>query len=191
MRKEEKIHLIRYYLAVPLLVFGILMLAVPSFDVNTVCTVFGALLSVFGLAELFLFLTDAKIRYRLILGILGAVLGAVLVSVRAEFVVVLAQLLVGVFVAVDGTYKFRLSVEIFNRGARLWGAPLAISIAMVVFGILVIFWPATGSFMPSLFGIAILVDSIGELLLGLYNGGDPKGNHTKRQPTMRNQKRNR
>ena len=191
MRKEEKIHLVRCYLAVPLLVFGILMLAVPSFDVDTVCTVLGALLSGLGLSELFLFLTDAKIRYRLIFGVLGAVLGAVLVSIRAEFVVVLAQLLVGVFVAVDGTYKFRLSVEIFNRGARLWVAPLTISIAMVVFGILVIFWPATGGFMPSLFGITILVDSIGELLLGLYNGGDRKKAHTRQHPAAQNQRRNR
>lgn len=191
MRKEGKIRRIRYCLAFPTLIFGVLMLAVPSFDTYTACKALGALLSVLGLSELFLFLTDAKIRYRLIFGILGAVFGAMLVSVRAEFVIFLTQLLIGVFVTVDGTYKFRLSVEIFNRGARLWGVPLALSIAMVVFGILVIFWPATGNFLPLLFGITILVDSAGELLLGLYHGGDRKVIRTKQHPAIQNQRRNR
>ena len=189
MRKGEKLRQLRFYFAIPFLVFGILMLSVPSFGVDTFCTVFGTLLSAVALTEFFLFLTEAKIRYRLIVGILGAVLGAALISVHSEFVVFLAQLLVGIFVAVDGTYKFRLSVEIFNRGARLWPIPLAVSIAMVVFGILVIFWPATGAFLPSLFGITILVDSVGELLLGFYNGNYQGRPPKKRQLPAQNQKR--
>ena len=185
MRRGEKLRQLRFYIAIPFLVFGILMLAVPSFGVDTVSTVFGALLSIFGLAELFLFLTEAKIRYRLIFGILGAALGAILISFHAEFTVFIVQLLIGVFVIADGTYKFRLSVEIFNRGARLWPVPLAISIAMVVFGVLVIFWPATGSFLPTLFGIAILIDSVGELLLGMYNGNYKGGSEKKRHSSIK------
>ena len=55
MRKGEKLRQLRFYFAIPFLVFGILMLSVPSFGVDTVCTVFGTLLSAVALTEFFLF----------------------------------------------------------------------------------------------------------------------------------------
>ena len=188
MRNEGKIRQIRYFSAVPLLVFGILMLAVPSFSTETVSTVLGGIFSALGLVELFLFLTEAKIRYRLLLGVLCTVLGTVFISVHTVAVVFLVQLAVGFLVIADGMYKIRLSAELYTRGARLWFIPLALSIAIVVLGVIVIFWPAEGAFLPSLFGITILVDSVGELLIGFYNGNF-KGKPAKRPANNRSNKR--
>ena len=170
MLKEEKIYQIRFFSAFPVLVFGLLMVVVPSFTAYTVCTVVGALLSLVGLVELVLFLTEAKIRHRLLLGVLCTALGTVLISLHTTVAILIAQLLLGTFLIVDGTYKTRLSFELRARRARIWGVPLAVSLVMIVSGVCVVFWPEEGAFLPTLFGIAAMVNSVGELLIGFYNG---------------------
>ena len=169
MKRESKIRQIRYFSAVPLMIFGLLMVVLPNRSLNAVSTVLGAICSMIGLVELFLFLTEAKIRYRLIAGIAGAVLGTLFITVHNSFLTFLLQLVVGILVVVDGIYKIRLSLEIHGRGGRLWAIPLALSILMIVFGALVIFWSEESVWLPLFFGLAIFANSAGELVVGFYN----------------------
>lgn len=169
VKRVGKIRRIRYYSAVPLFIFGLFMVVLPGRSLSAVSTVAGAICSMIGLVELFLFLTEAKIRYRLILGVLGAVLGTLFITVRNDFVTLLLQLIIGILIIVDGIYKVRLSLEICSRGGRLWGVPLALAIVMAVMGALVIFWNEESALLPLFFGLAILFNSAGELVVGLYS----------------------
>ena len=184
--KEGKIRQLRYFSAVPLLTFGILLLAVPSFTVQTISTVLGSIFSILGLVEMFLFLTEEKLRYRLILGLAGTLLGTLFITVYTELIVLLLQLAIGGLIIADGMYKIRLSFELMARRARLWPIPLLISAAMVILAVVVIFWPATGAFLPKLIGIALIVNSVGELLIGLYRGSYRGEDGRRRRPPAGN-----
>lgn len=184
MKRESKIRQIRYFSAVPLMIFGLLMVVLPNRSLNAVSTVFGAICSVIGLVELFLFLTEAMIRYRLIVGIAGAVLGTLFITVHNSFLTLLLQLVVGILIVVDGIYKIRLSLEIHGRGGRLWAIPLALSILMIVFGAIVIFWSEESVWLPLFFGLAIFANSVGELVVGFYNESySGKARKQPRRPT--------
>ena len=60
MKRESKIRQIRYFSAVPLMIFGLLMVVLPNRSLNAVSTVLGAICSMIGLVELFLFLTEPR-----------------------------------------------------------------------------------------------------------------------------------
>ena len=167
MAQKISIRRIRFLFSGVTLITGFMFLVITSLSVGIVCKVLGAFLSIFGLAELFLYITAKRIRYRLVFGAAFAILGAIMVSLPDK-VVFLGQLLVGVLVIVDGMYKIRVSFELRTRHIRLWPLPLLVSVAMVVLGVALLFWDSTGAFLPRMFGIVILINSVAELGIGLY-----------------------
>lgn len=158
---------LRFLFAVATLIVGILFLVVPSFDASDFCKVLGAVISLLGLTELFLYITGKRYRYRLILGVLGAVLGTLFISFP-DVLHFPAQLAIGGLAIADGTYKIRVSFEVRARRISVWPASMAISVLTLLSAILLIFWNSDAAFLVRLFAIVVLIDSVAELGTGYY-----------------------
>ena len=167
MARKPNPHRLRFLSAGATLIIGVLFLLVPSFDMADFSKVLGAIISLLGLTGLFLYVTGKRYRYRLVFGVLGAVLGALFISFP-DVLHFPAQLVIGGLAIVDATYKIRVSFEIRARHLSVWPVVMALSFLTLLSAILLIFWNSEAAFLVRLFAIVILIDSVAELVIGYF-----------------------
>ncbi len=144
--------------ALALIVLGIILLLHPTRVMHLLSYLVGAMLTIYGLANIIAFLRtkERHLTFELLLGVVTAAMGIfTLVSPCSVFNAI--QIVLGLVVIIDGFLGIKRALALRDVGAIWWMVQLAVSIVAMVFGILLLI-------KKDIFGTALFV-VIGILLI--------------------------
>ncbi len=144
--------------ALALIVLGIILLLHPTRVMHLLSYLVGAMLTIYGLANIIAFLRtkERHLTFELLLGVVTAAMGIfTLVSPGSVFNAI--QIVLGLVVIIDGFLGIKRALALRDVGAIWWMVQLAVSIVAMVFGILLLI-------KKDIFGTALFV-VIGILLI--------------------------
>lgn len=166
IRRAKRAHIV---LSIILIVVGLLFLLDPALSLRVVCRLVGVLCLLFGAAKLAgYFSRDAyglAFQFDLGLGLVALVLG-ILLLLRPEGAASLLQLLVGLFVVVDGILKLQTALDARRFGLPRWWVILLTAAVTAAAGLLLILNPLGGArAMMMLLGAALIAAGIETLIV--------------------------
>ena len=151
-----------------LLALGILLIFQSEATIITISYIIGALLIAIGVMAGINYIKNFKesnkneldVVYTLVCVILG-----IIVIKNPEVIASIIPVVIGVIIVVNSTTKLQYSLELKKTNNELWISTLALSIVMLVCGIVLIFNPFEGAvLLTRIVGIFILVYSILDLI---------------------------
>ena len=144
------------YIAVSALLcaLGILLICRPSLSANLIGTVCGILMLIFGVVKFVGYFSKDLYRlafqYDLVSGILLMVFG-IIILLRPSSLMNFVTIVLGLYILADGSKKFGLS---------RWWAILVPALICVVFGAMLIFFPAGTRAVTVIMGIDLLAEGL-------------------------------
>ena len=159
-------------LSILLTALGLFLIFRPAATLLTVCILLGIFCLLFGLVKLIGYLARRPempaFSWDLPLSILSLVLG-LLLCFHPGNVVVLLQLLTGIFILADSILKFQTAWQARRFGLPRWWSILLAALLSAAAGLLLLFNPfGTAEAMVVLLGVTLVVDGIQNLLVALY-----------------------
>ena len=158
---------IQLILGIVLILGGIVVLLNPTVSAFTLLAILGALLLIYGVAQLvFASRTGTSSMPLSLLSIASIILGTVLILSRFFKVMILSLLsfALGVALLVRGIFGIVMAVRAHNF-SKTWWVALVIGIAYVVLGVLLFIFPmSTGNALVILLGVALIATGIDTLV---------------------------
>ena len=156
-------------LTVCLILVGLILLLAPGIALNTVCTVFGIYLIVYGVVKVIgYFAKDVyqlAFQFDLALGIVAAIVGIVFVC-RTSSIVQLLSTCIGIVMLVDATLKIQTALDSKRFGISSWWIMLIMAVIVAALGILLILMPGeTTRMMIRLIGLNLCLDGVLNLII--------------------------
>ncbi len=151
-----------------LIVFGILTFIDPKGFENTIGTITGISLILFGLVKMIGYFSKDLFRlcfqYDLAFGILLITLG-VLVLIKPENVLNFLVVVLGILIFADGLFKIQIALDAKAFGIHKWWMILSIAVLTGVIGFMLLIRPGEGSaILIKLLSIAFVSDGIMSLV---------------------------
>lgn len=157
--------------ALALIVLGIILLLHPTKVMHLLSYLVGAMLTVYGLANIVAFLRtkERHLTFELLLGVVTAAMGIfTLISPGSVFNAI--QIVLGLVVIIDGILGIKRALALRDVGAAWWMVQLAVSIVAMIFGILLLIKKDIfGTALFMVIGILLVFQGISDLcgLLGM------------------------
>lgn len=130
-----------YVSAVAAVILGLALLVWPETSMQTFCYTLGAVAVIFGLVKIIMYFTRDRMENLmqpdLVIGITATAFGA-FVLLKSEFVLSILPFFTGVFLLVGSVLKFQGALDLKHLGFQAWGVILAIAIAMLGLGALLV-----------------------------------------------------
>lgn len=155
-------------------IVGLLMIIFPELFARLVCLIIGAVLTVYGVGKIFMYISAPELRpemrLNLVYGVVYAVIGLVLIF-RYASILNIINVIVGIFLLVDGISKLRTAFSGRSVGIESWWIVALFAAASAILGLVLIIKPFSGVEMLNRFiGIALLAEGILNLIGGIYSG---------------------
>jgi len=159
--------------SIMLTVVGICIIARPRLSAVRLCSVIGAIVILCGLTKILGYIShdlyNLAFQFDLSLGIFTVAFGSVLL-LRAERIIAILPIIIGIFVLIDGVFKLQTAVDAKRFGLSNWWLILIGSLVCVALSLILIFEPFSGSDLIMIFvGISLLVDGLQNLFNAFYN----------------------
>lgn len=153
------------YIAVSALLcaLGILLTCRPSLSANLIGTVCGILMLIFGVVKFVGYFSKDLYRlafqYDLVSGILLMVFG-IIILLRPSSLMNFVTIVLGLYILADGVFKIQIAVDSKKFGLSRWWAILVPALICVVFGAMLIFFPAGTRAVTVIMGIDLLAEGL-------------------------------
>ena len=143
---------------------GMILIIFPDFSVSLLGILCGSILIVFGCIRLVGYFSKDLYRlafqYDLVFGTLMIVIGIVAL-VRPEGLLNFVCIALGISIMTDSMFKIQIAIDSKRFGIKEWWLIFGTAIIAGVFGLILIFRPAEGSSLLTIFfGIALLSEGI-------------------------------
>ena len=168
--KKTKAAYITY--SIVLIALGAALMLMPEISTKIICYIMGAIVLVCGITKIIAYFTNdaygLAFQFDLALGIITVIV-AIILLVHPKGIISFIDLLIGLFILIDGAFKLQIAIEAKSFGLKRWWAILLISVLTVLAGILLMLNPFDGAIaLIRLIGIAFLIDGIENLIVALY-----------------------
>lgn len=153
------------------LLLGLLLVCAPSVTAETICVIFGILVTLCGVVFIIGYLIrreDSLLRYGLALG-MGLLVPGILLIVHPGVVTTVVWVLVGLNEILDGAVKLQIAFEAKRAGYPRWWILLIAAGITAAFGIFLTFDPGKGGeFFIRVVGVSLLLAGCFGLYTGFY-----------------------
>ncbi len=160
------------FMAIALIVMGIVFVIFPAASTVTICYIIAAALCIWGVTRLVKYFRTSRVN---IFGSYGLVQGAILIAggififIKPEFLAGFIVTIIGIIMLADGVLKVQYAVDLLRIKGQGWWVILFTAIIMVVAGIVVIFNPfASAVALMTFAGIFLIADGIADIVSLLY-----------------------
>lgn len=127
--------------ALSLLALGIILLLYPVTAMRLLCNMVAAILLLFGRTKIIAFIREKDRRFslELLIGIVTAALG-LFILISPSSVLHAIQIILGLTIIIDSLLGIRRALALRAMGMKWWTAQLVVSIAAIVFALLLMIW---------------------------------------------------
>lgn len=159
-------------MAVVLLALGICFIAWPGASAQTVCTLAGAAVALFGAVKLIGYFvrkrSGLELQFDFALGIIALILGLTVI-VFAGNIVRAIPVFLGVFILVDGVFKLQTAFDAKRYRLPGWWVILAGAVVFCVLGlVLILHRSESAATMTVILGVALVLDGIQNLAVAIH-----------------------
>ena len=159
-------------MAVVLLALGICFIAWPSASAQTVCSLAGAAVALFGMVKLIGYFvrkrSGLELQFDFALGIIALVLGLTVIAFAGNIVRAIPVFL-GIFILVDGVFKLQTAFDAKRYGLPGWWAILAGAAVVCTVGLVLILRRSeSAATMTVILGVALALDGIQNLVVAIH-----------------------
>ncbi len=157
--------------ALALIVLGIILLAYPTTAMHLLCYLIGAILTIYGCANIIAFFrTKARqLSIELLIGVVTTAMGLfTLISPGSVFNAI--QIILGLVIIIDSFLGLKRSLALRTVGAKWWPVQFAAAIVAIIFGVLLLIKKDIfGTALFIVLGILLICQGVSDLvgLLGL------------------------
>ncbi len=145
---------------------GILFIVNPGGTTALIATVAGIVILVMGIADVIRYFTSGGYGFlygSLSAGIIKGVLGLFILT-HTAMVITLLSYLISIFIIISGVNSLEGAMQLRRGGVRGWGVNLALALAFIVIGILILIFPIdAASSMMVLVGVILVADGLSGL----------------------------
>ena len=146
------------------LLLGLCMVIWPTASKLVICYILGAVLILFGIAQIILYFSNREpglpLHFGFIIGALCFVLCLVFV-INPQSIIAIFGILIGAAITLDSIVKLQFALELRRISANGWVASLVASFITLILGILLFFNPFTAADAVTIFtGVCLIVDAI-------------------------------
>ncbi len=159
-------------MAVVLLALGICFIAWPSASAQTVCSLAGAAVALFGMVKLIGYFvrkrSGLELQFDFALGIIALVLGLTVIAFAGNIVRAIPVFL-GIFILVDGVFKLQTAFDAKRYGLPGWWVILAGAAVVCTVGLVLILRRSeSAATMTVILGVALALDGIQNLVVAIH-----------------------
>lgn len=145
-------------------VMGLVLLIWPDKSISIVSIITGATMIVLGVAAWISFLAKEKSVLLVSAGTVSLIVG-IIVCVKYQSIIAILLFLFGMFITVSGAVDLITSFYSKSAGLGAWGVSSILSIAVLIFGIIIMVNPTkTSTALVRLAGVGLLVYAIVDLV---------------------------
>lgn len=157
---------------VVLIIAGLILLFFPETTTKTIAYMAAATILLMGLTQLVGYFrsnpADGRYSGGIVLGIFFIVAACILFF-KAEAVISIIPIILGVIILLSGVVKFQQSIDLARMKVSKWSTVLATAILNVVLGLVVIFNPfSTVTTLLQLVGIGLIYSGLSDIIATLY-----------------------
>lgn len=161
MTKKYKTTMIA--VAILYLVAGLVLIIWPDAARAVICYVLGAALLAYGLyriAAYFFSSLPMQLQFGVAIGA-ACLLGGLLLLLRADFVVTVFGVIVGVVLIVDSVCRLQTALDIRRMGGRYFLPLLICALIVLVFGVVLLFNPFAAIITATIIGgVSLVIDGV-------------------------------
>nr|MDT0663555.1 DUF308 domain-containing protein [Micromonospora sp. DSM 115978] len=152
-------------LGVAVTVFGLLLITRPFDTAKTLAVLAGVALVLSGISEAVAGAKSPESNRGVMFGLL-LIAGGVVILVWPGITLWAVAVVVGICLVVAGLMRLAVGLQARDRGDR-WVAMLVFAAVSIVVGAMALIWPsATIAVLAVLFGIQLIIQGVGEIVLG-------------------------
>lgn len=147
---------------------GVALIIWPATSINVFCYVLGGVTAVYGLWQVYRFISHRDERYStlsLMVGIVALALG-ICFFVKPELFASILPFILGLYLIFDGVVKLQASIDIKKDGYEKWGILLLLAVLMIALGVVILLNPfQSAQVLITFIGICMLADGV----INLFN----------------------
>lgn len=152
--------------ALAFLVLGVVMVIKPSLAMNALCYLVGAVLTVYGVFNIFsfLFARERTVTFELIVGVLTTAIG-IFTLISPSSIMNILQLVLGLVIIIDSLLGLKRAFALRELESKGWKTMLILSVAAAVLGILfMVKKDLFGTVLFTIIGIVLTCQGISDLI---------------------------
>lgn len=160
------------FLALALIVMGVLFIAFPDKSTTIICYATGIAACIWGFIRL---VAHFKMETLDVFGSYGLVQGAALIIVgvaiiaNPEYLAKFITVAFGIIMLIDGILKIQYAIDLGRIKANGWVWVLVVAVLMIVLGVIAIVNPfSTAVTLMRFLGIILIADGISNIIIILY-----------------------
>ncbi len=150
------------------ILIGILFIVNPGGTTALIATVAGIVILVMGITDVTRYFTSGSYGFlygSLSAGIIKCVLGLFVLTHTAT-VITLLSYLISIFIIISGVNSLEGVVQLRRGGVRGWGVNLALALAFIAIGVLILIFPIdAASSMMVLVGVILVADGLSGMFI--------------------------
>lgn len=154
--------------ALGFIALGIILTIWPTQTLKTSCYILAVLLIAIGVVSLISYvrkdITGILYRYDLVVGV-SAVLGGVLVIIKANQLMDLIPVVLGFLVTISGILKIQNSIDMYRLGHGTWHIAFAMALINIVFGVILLINPFIWEIFITCVGVALVYSGVTDLYM--------------------------
>ncbi|MGN0114838.1 MAG: HdeD family acid-resistance protein [Acutalibacteraceae bacterium] len=155
-----------------LLALGITMLFIGESQIVLLAKITGGVLLCCGIVKFIAYFTNdaygLAFQFDFALGIFTVIMGLLLL-IYPKSVLQIANILIGIFVIVDGAFKLQTAKDAKTFGMKYWWMILIFALITTLAGLFVVFNPLKATLaITAVCGIALIADGIENLYTAIY-----------------------
>lgn len=154
--------------ALGFIALGIILIIWPTETLKTSCYILAVLLIAIGVVSLISYvrkdITGILYRYDLVVGV-SAVLGGVLVILKADQLMDLIPVVLGFLVTISGILKIQNSIDMYRLGHGTWHIAFAMALINIVFGVILLINPFIWEIFIACVGVALVYSGVTDLYM--------------------------
>lgn len=154
--------------ALGFIALGVILTIWPTQTLKTSCYILAVLLIAIGVVSLISYvrkdITGILYRYDLVVGV-SAVLGGVLVIIKADQLMDLIPVVLGFLVTISGILKIQNSIDMLRLGHGTWHIAFAIALINIVFGVILLINPFIWEIFITCVGVALVYSGVTDLYM--------------------------
>lgn len=154
--------------ALGFIALGVILIIWPTETLKTSCYILAVLLIAIGVVSLISYvrkdITGILYRYDLVVGV-SAVLGGVLVILKADQLMDLIPVVLGFLVTISGILKIQNSIDMYRLGHGTWHITFAMALINIVFGVILLINPFIWEIFIACVGVALVYSGVTDLYM--------------------------
>lgn len=154
--------------ALGFIALGVILTIWPTQTLKTSCYILAVLLIAIGVVSLISYvrkdITGILYRYDLVVGV-SAVLGGVLVIIKADQLMDLIPVVLGFLVTISGILKIQNSIDMLRLGHGTWHIAFAMALINIVFGVILLINPFIWEIFITCVGVALVYSGVTDLYM--------------------------